>query len=98
PQRSTLFPYTTLFRSCGGEVSARRRSDQHIHLPETVELGRIERKQIGLNHSGLGMVFLERLRRGMPVVHPPGNAVTGLPESFREDRKSTRLNSSHLVI
>src|SRR2546426_7876598 len=58
PPRSTLFPYTTLFRSlAGGEVDhARRLVDDH-------EPRRDERV-----------------------------------DAAREDRKSTRLNSSHLVI
>src|SRR5215467_15665260 len=49
PPRSTLFPYTTLFRSP-------RRIEMHLHFPKE-----------------------------------PGGLVRG-------DRKSTRLNSSHLVI
>src|SRR2546426_6485281 len=55
PPRSTLFPYTTLFRS--------------------------------------GVVLAQQRRRREPrglAVHPHGPR--------RQDRKSTRLNSSHLVI
>src|SRR5256885_16294362 len=60
PPRSTLFPYTTLFRSLrGGHRGARR--------------GRAVRFRIGVR------------------------AVGGGPRPGR-DRKSTRLNSSHLVI
>src|SRR2546426_4649281 len=66
PPRSTLFPYTTLFRS----HSARRRSFM-IH-----EADRIER----------GYAF----RRTCHVFPQSGR--------WRRDRKSTRLNSSHLVI
>src|SRR5256885_10795761 len=63
PPRSTLFPYTTLFRSSvGAEVRARRR-----------DRDRQRRRSI--------------LRRSVDE-DPPG----------RQDRKSTRLNSSHLVI
>src|SRR5256885_7788849 len=61
PPRSTLFPYTTLFRSCAGGGEARapgRRGRGGAHQQPA------------------------RARRGGP----------GL------DRKSTRLNSSHLVI
>src|SRR2546430_8642539 len=74
PPRSTLFPYTTLFRSClgiGGE------------LLDPAEDNGLE----------------QRLPGGeMPVdgadSHPgaPGDLVEG------EDRKSTRLNSSHSQI
>src|SRR5256885_7702865 len=62
PPRSTLFPYTTLFRS----VDDRRLIDAH-RLRDDGALGDQRRNQVG-----------QRLRRG--------------------DRKSTRLNSSHLVI
>src|SRR2546426_4387267 len=59
PPRSTLFPYTTLFRS---------RSERHLHDAVLA--------------SALG--FVHRL--------------VGLAEQLVGDRKSTRLNSSHLVI
>src|SRR5258705_6712145 len=69
PPRSTLFPYTTLFRSCHRQ--ARRCSSNHVK------------------------VTLEDLRRCAP-----DNA--GRPsvqeENHFSDRKSTRLNSSHLGI
>src|SRR5256885_11942087 len=64
PPRSTLFPYTTLFRSHRRMVSHRRDLEDRA-----------------ANEHGA--------RR------PRGGAATGLPW---EDRKSTRLNSSHLVI
>src|SRR5256885_13287845 len=76
PPRSTLFPYTTLFRSClnpddrrrtGGLVPRPRRAQAPADCDRAADLGRV---------AG---------RRGV-----------GLPD--RADRKSTRLNSSHLVI
>src|SRR5256885_11116305 len=67
PPRSTLFPYTTLFRS--RELS-RVESFSGVHA--IAEFAHADRGQ----HS----VFSQRLQRG------------------RADRKSTRLNSSHLVI
>src|SRR5256885_10759612 len=70
PPRSTLFPYTTLFRS----ALARE-----------------------LVHVGL-KARLHRVVGGVPVGRPhggePGRALGGPGP----DRKSTRLNSSHLVI
>src|SRR2546426_7882467 len=72
PPRSTLFPYTTLFRSqCvlrvrdggrsgGGRVHHRRHRDERLRVSGVV--------------------------RGLP------------PDTRSRDRKSTRLNSSHLVI
>src|SRR5256885_11808712 len=65
PPRSTLFPYTTLFRS----------------LPRAVP--RHRRRARGIDRGGA------RSRR---FPHPAPAADLG------EDRKSTRLNSSHLVI
>src|SRR5256885_10007948 len=58
PPRSTLFPYTTLFRSAG---------------------------------------FFSRLQVELLVGDPTRITELSVPKSS-EDRKSTRLNSSHLVI
>src|SRR3712207_7674792 len=74
PPRSTLFPYTTLFRSRGHTQRARRK-----------KLAR-----------AAGCATRKSLNRRCPfsTLHPP-HAVTTLPA---EDRKSTRLNSSHANI
>src|SRR5256885_3906831 len=70
PPRSTLFPYTTLFRS----DDSRHRHARIVSVPR---LG-----GPGLQHPGLdGHVAAARI---------------AVPDC--EDRKSTRLNSSHLVI
>src|SRR2546426_8752795 len=67
PPRSTLFPFTTLFRSAD-------RGDERA--PAGHELDQVVHRQP-----------LQRLaHRRAPHAQPPG------------DRKSTRLNSSHLVI
>src|SRR3712207_8073322 len=71
PPRSTLFPYTTLFRSSpDGAVLAVGGHSRHnsLHPPETV---------------GEVQLF---------------NARTGDRLSVLQDRKSTRLNSSHANI
>src|SRR2546430_8443942 len=93
PPRSTLFPYTTLFRSgdaasrcalpVGGLASARRRRVQRIRLSA---LDRLWHARTLLPHAAaiLGRV-LDLLRRQCPAL-----AVA--------DRKSTRLNSSHSQI
>src|SRR5256885_12358404 len=76
PPRSTLFPYTTLFRSrrpSRGRVGGRRREGR----PRQVTRGRR-----GL-YARRGLGDLRRHRSG------------GAED---RDRKSTRLNSSHLVI
>src|SRR2546426_2169010 len=70
PPRSTLFPYTTLFRSrlAGRDGAAVLRPERGEREADRPEIGaRVER-------------------------------VAELLEENRLDRKSTRLNSSHLVI
>src|SRR5258708_32014676 len=88
PPRSTLFPYTTLFRSTLEEIRVRGADDfkaaggeSFHHIP-------------CLNDQSGGIDFLERRVRtwqtaGTEEVDPPGLVV---------DRKSTRLNSSHQII
>src|SRR5689334_23995064 len=70
PPRSTLFPYTTLFRSAGGVGFDRPR---------------ITSRQAALRSYELGGASFKR------------GVVPGKPQR-REDRKSTRLNSSHSSI
>src|SRR5256885_8962896 len=84
PPRSTLFPYTTLFRS---EVVA----EGHLAFdvlepahPVRVAARELDGGLEGGAEHGLG----RNLRR-----HVTTHAV-----AYRVDRKSTRLNSSHLVI
>src|SRR5688500_19940518 len=75
--RSTLFPYTTLFRSGGraGRAHGRRRPGR---------AGRGPRRR--------------RRRGGGPGGRPAVGAAAQGARLARQDRKSTRLNSSHLVI
>src|SRR5256885_13260356 len=73
PPRSTLFPYTTLFRSGG----ARSLADRWGSLQDvSVAISRV-----------LEMIAM-----------PSSEQVAGGSETPKGDRKSTRLNSSHLVI
>src|SRR5262245_64971782 len=76
PPRSTLFPYTTLFRSEGGPLC---RCHQSGH-------GRVA----GQGGRRLGC------RRGSS--HRRGQGRIPRRQPSRRDRKSTRLNSSHLGI
>src|SRR2546426_4970212 len=93
PPRSTLFPYTTLFRSDAQRVDelrlARRDSllgTQHLGLVR-FQLGRDE--PLG---AGQRLAPLVICRHAVPVRDR-------VPTDYeRRDRKSTRLNSSHLVI
>src|SRR5256885_7994127 len=86
PPRSTLFPYTTLFRSQHGQ---RLRREGFVQLEE-IDFGRVE--------PGA----LERLlHRGHRAHAHDGRIDTGRgkrEDTGERDRKSTRLNSSHLVI
>src|SRR3712207_7037019 len=68
PPRSTLFPYTTLFRS--------------VH--EAIRNGMLGR---------IAVVYAERAGSGIQYVTVPWTEIEGI-----EDRKSTRLNSSHANI
>src|SRR3712207_7547493 len=80
PPRSTLFPYTTLFRSDDGaraDARARPRGGGGGRAP------------LLHGHPGPGAVEA-RLREGARGRAPGGRA--------HEDRKSTRLNSSHANI
>src|SRR2546426_2360450 len=83
PPRSTLFPYTTLFRS-----AARARSE--VHLRETVLVVQYVFERGLLHHTAPDVS--RRRAQGVRYLH------LALLDPHREDRKSTRLNSSHLVI
>src|SRR2546430_4257918 len=65
PPRSTLFPYTTLFRSL---------------VVELRQLGAVARLQLRHLRGQIGLTLF------------------GLGQKIGEDRKSTRLNSSHSQI
>src|SRR5690349_23402170 len=75
PPRSTLFPYTTLFRSAAGTGRARLtgRSARTRHLPAR-------------RRSRTRSATPDRRRRDKKTSAPA------------RDRKSTRLNSSHVEI
>src|SRR5256885_6769015 len=74
PPRSTLFPYTTLFRS------RMLKEGGMIRLRAAEALGRI------------GPAAREAVSELTEVLNAPD------PQTRARDRKSTRLNSSHLVI
>src|SRR5689334_23570236 len=69
PPRSTLFPYTTLFRSVGGERG-------------------VERARV---------VVVARVHEGASI-RAGSTPIAGHGHQRDEDRKSTRLNSSHSSI
>src|SRR3712207_7866522 len=88
PPRSTLFPYTTLFRSdpfgVGPEVLE---PERHLVSDE--------------RHDDLVLRILEDGRhrpRELRGARPPGVPSRDLGAPGEADRKSTRLNSSHANI
>src|SRR5256885_13083543 len=85
PPRSTLFPYTTLFRSL--LAFAQPASAQDAFKPEQVKSG----SETYARHCAPC--------HGPRMADPEGAPdLRKFPRDQREDRKSTRLNSSHLVI
>src|SRR3712207_8577506 len=87
PPRSTLFPYTTLFRSLGGVARAVETLADPAHEEDLVvhrepeEDREQEQRQPRLHRRHL---LEAEQRRADPV----------LADEHEEDRKSTRLNSS----
>src|SRR2546426_4710619 len=76
PPRSTLFPYTTLFRSSCGSITLQ---------PETGNV-------VGPTRQGVDCLIHEQSNgSGQDLLNTSTSP-------FTIDRKSTRLNSSHLVI
>src|SRR5256885_12052103 len=87
PPRSTLFPYTTLFRS----VRHGERIPDHIARSADERRRREVELDLGGSEPDRGV------RRGRRPQVPVRIRVVRTEQEFR-DRKSTRLNSSHLVI
>src|SRR2546430_9618445 len=89
PPRSTLFPYTTLFRSTSLDVieidaASNRGIDQIRELREMVRYAPAA--------SRSKVVILDEAHM------LTGEASNALLKTLEEDRKSTRLNSSHSQI
>src|SRR5256885_12752952 len=82
PPRSTLFPYTTLFRSILGIVELQANVAY-------IFVGQNRRQSVAAKQHAV--VWLHRQRR-LVDLH------IGVVSDAAGDRKSTRLNSSHLVI
>src|SRR3712207_8809226 len=82
PPRSTLFPYTTLFRSVrGGQQSG----DAGAHAGG-------DARDLLADHAARVVAAADVRTAGAADGHPAG------PAGARVDRKSTRLNSSHANI
>src|SRR5690242_20967906 len=85
PPRSTLFPYTTLFRSDGCKTY-------------TCSDG-VADKYLWANPNYAQEVPRQNKRHRLPCfVRKPIASSSASPDLIRSDRKSTRLNSSHMSI
>src|SRR3712207_9101943 len=94
PPRSTLFPYTTLFRSRGhpgrgGDAGGEREGHRRPLDP-----------LVGVADDGGVLAAVRGRLRDHPVDRDPGAGavVPAWPPPAHRDRKSTRLNSSHANI
>src|SRR5256885_6845539 len=91
PPRSTLFPYPTLFRSTADGRAQPHRPDRVRAVNDRVdtELLRV--------HAALFVDLSVAVEAGCYQLTDAGVGEQ-VPRQLLEDRKSTRLNSSHLVI
>src|SRR3712207_8823833 len=80
--RSTLFPYTTLFRSHRNDFPARRRPQRLVQGAKIRDASLVDAERIEAVQKGVGDAASQ------DVVLAAG----------QRDRKSTRLNSSHANI
>src|SRR5207248_9127197 len=89
PPRSTLFPYTTLFRSQLVQVPQMRVPETKVKVPGATSAGRARRE--GRTFWALCRLSLWGICFAVMLL-----AIGSYAET--EDRKSTRLNSSHRTI
>src|SRR3712207_8925957 len=89
PPRSTLFPYTTLFRSVLVRADVRRGGAVAVRVERTWRARQVE---LAGRHRG-GVAAVEQ--RG---VDAQPQVVRRRVDELGADRKSTRLNSSHANI
>src|SRR5690554_7136628 len=82
PPRSTLFPYTTLFRS---DISGQKQALDLLHLER--------RKSLSLLDAVQEAVVLTDEQGRVQYLNPAATSLFAMG-----DRKSTRLNSSHVRI
>src|SRR5256885_16903911 len=94
PPRSTLFPYTTLFRS-GCQVSVAGFAIDAMQFKVFLKAWHAHKFfECRFAHLHGVRKFHVILDQGKYLIC----IVVGEPQAAAEDRKSTRLNSSHLVI
>src|SRR3712207_8084572 len=89
PPRSTLFPYTTLFRSLGLR-------DTRFVRPDGLDVaGHVSSAR---DVTRLGRVAMQNPTVRAIVRRRTADAAGRFVRTWNEDRKSTRLNSSHANI
>src|SRR2546430_14338844 len=94
PPRSTLFPYTTLFRSVDGQVQG------VIAVADTLKEHSVEAVR-ALKSMGIEVLMLtgDNRRTAEAIARQVGlDDVIAEVLPAEKDRKSTRLNSSHSQI
>src|SRR3712207_9151284 len=94
PPRSTLFPYTTLFRSDRDVVAERGVGGRRVRpdLAAGTDAGRAEQRDARADHG-----LRADLHAGVDG-HGLGRGEADAGDGVLLDRKSTRLNSSHANI
>src|SRR5690348_17796706 len=90
PPRSTLFPYTTLFRSVGRLLFQPLVEDQIGFADGAIRIGHLVEGERSRHHSQRKL----RPPTALPLLHNCAGTRKP-PDARRQDRKSTRLNSSH---
>src|SRR5258707_14306997 len=94
PPRSTLFPYTTLFRSDAELVGPELRATGAVHLQPVMQF-----LEPVLHVAPLAVDLVHGRRRGDQIGDHEARIVLGrAARNNPRDRKSTRLNSSHANI
>src|SRR5205814_8756113 len=96
--RSTPFPYTTLFRSLADEQAERRHADQRKDPAKKKNSGPRCGLQQPANISNVRRLVLQQNVPGKNKQHGLAKRMIEHVQQRAEDRKSTRLNSSHLGI
>src|SRR5207249_10080680 len=93
PPRSTLFPYTTLFRSKGElPTTSHFRMWQHNIKMHTLVHENVKHFIEGFRYDAHPMGILIATAGALSTFYPEAKNIMDL------DRKSTRLNSSHVSI
>src|SRR5690242_21314070 len=92
PPRSTLFPYTTLFRS--GDISTAAGRDEVADLMAFM----VSQGGVIAIHQGAAETGPRALGHRSILANPCDAGVRELLNARVKDRKSTRLNSSHMSI